>query len=104
MALIAALAVYRLTYMFHSEAGPADIFGRFRTWVGVRYDEYSKPYGKNWIAESVLCFYCLSVWIGLLVTLLMVVAGAAGRMGVGIVILLPFALSGVATFLKRWAG
>lgn len=102
--LIAYLAVYRLTFMLNSEDGPGDIFGRLRTRVGVRYDEHSHPYGTNWIAEGVLCFYCLSVWVGFGVTALLLIAWLAGHVDIALFALLPFALSGGAIFLKKWAG
>lgn len=101
---VALLAVYRLTSMFNNEAGPADIFGRFRTRIGVKFDQYSNPYGTNWVAEGVLCFYCLSVWVGFGVTVLIVVAAALNRVEVAEWILFPFAVSGAAVFMKKWAG
>lgn len=102
--ILGALAVYRLTLMVSSEEGPADIFGRFRSAIGVRYDEHSRPVGKNWFARGVLCFYCLSVWFGLLATALVVGSATAGKIGVSFIVFMPFALSGLAVFLKKWAG
>lgn len=104
LALIALLATYRITFMLNSEAGPADIFGRFRTLVGVTYDEYSKPVGSNWFAEGVLCFMCLSVWIGIGATALLAIGLLVGHVLFVEFLLLPFALSGGAIFLKKWAG
>lgn len=104
MTLIAALAVYRLTMMLNQEAGPGHIFTRFRSAIGVKFDEYSNPYGTNWVAEGVLCFFCLSVWIGIAVTAMMVIFYQARQIEYGIVILLPFALSGLAVFMKKWTG
>lgn len=102
--LIAILATYRLTYMLNSEAGPADIFGRLRTRVGVRYDEFSNPVATNWLAEGILCYFCLSVWISFAVAALVLVLWLLGRMDLATLVLLPFALSGGAAFLKRWGG
>lgn len=102
--LIALLATYRITFMLNSEAGPADIFGRFRTLIGVKYDEHSNPYGTNWVAEGVLCFMCLSVWIALGATALLVAGILLNHVLFAEVLLLPFALSGGAIFLKKWAG
>lgn len=102
--VIAALAVYRITAMLNSEAGPADIFGRFRTRIGVKFDEHSNAYGSNWFADGVLCFYCLSVWIAFGVTALIVVAVLFNRLDVAQWILFPFAISGGAVFMKKWAG
>lgn len=102
--LIALLAVYRLTQMLNAEAGPADIFGRFRTRIGVTYDQYSNPVASNWFAEGVLCFYCLSVWVGFGVTLLIVAAALLNHIDVAQWLLFPFAISGGAVFMKKWAG
>lgn len=103
-ALLALLATYRLTLMLNSEVGPADIFGRLRTWLGVVYDQYSNPQGTNWISEGVLCFYCLSVWIGFAVTLVTLIAWLAGHAEIAVFALMPFAVSGGAVFLKKWTG
>jgi len=97
--LIAALAVYRLTYMINAENGPADIFGRFRSFVGVVYDQYSNPKGTNWVSEGILCYYCLSTWFGIGTALALYFAPDVTRW-----VLLPFALSGVAVYLKKVAG
>jgi hypothetical protein len=64
--ILLALAVWRLTSLLVDEDGPLDIFVKFRHLIGVRYDEYSNKYGKNVIANALLCHWCMSVWIGLL--------------------------------------
>lgn len=102
--IIAALAVYRITAMLHNEAGPGDIFGKLRSRLGVKFDQYSNPYGTNWVSEGILCFYCLSVWIGFVVTFWLVVAALLQFFLVGVFLLLPFALSGVAVYLKKAVG
>lgn len=102
--IIALLAVYRLTQMFNNEAGPADIFGRLRTRIGVTFDEYSNPVASNWLADGVLCFYCLSVWVAFGVTILVIAAVLLNRPDVAQWILFPFAISGGAVFMKKWAG
>src|SRR5688572_7796621 len=102
--IVAALATYRLTAMIHNESGPADIFGRFRTYAGVEFDKYSNPYGTNWVSEGLLCFYCLSVWIGIGVFLWLVIASLLGFLLIGTMLLFPFAMSGVAVYLKKAVG
>lgn len=96
--IIATLSTYRLTLLISSEGGPYNILERFRYFIGVRFDEYSKPYGTNTWARGILCPYCLSVWVGLAVGAL--VYGAPQLEAV----LWPFALSGGVVFLKKWAG
>lgn len=104
--IIALLATYRLTFMLNSEAGPANIFTRFRTRIGVTYDSYSNPVANNWFAEGVLCYFCLSVWIAFGVTLVLGVCQILGLIHIPwpIYFLLPFAFSGGAIYLKKMAG
>lgn len=102
--IVALLATYRITFMLNSEAGPADIFGRLRARIGVKYDEHSNPYGTNWVAEGVLCFMCLSVWVAFGAAALLVAGILLNHVLLAEVLLLPFALSGGAIFLKKWAG
>lgn len=99
--IIAALATYRLTFMLNAESGPADVFGRFRTRIGVKYDVNSMAYGTNWLSEGVLCFYCLSVWIGIGLTLWILAWSAVNRADIAFWTLTPFALSGAAILLRN---
>lgn len=102
--IIGLAATYCMTFMLNELSGPGDIFGRFRSWLGVRFDEHSRPYGTNWRAEAILCFYCLSLWIGGAVALMLAAGWLLGHITVAVFLLLPFALSGGAIFLKKWAG
>ena len=61
--LLLGLAVWRITSLLVHEDGPLCIFVKFRHFIGIRYDKFSKPYGKNIIAEGFTCVWCLSVWI-----------------------------------------
>jgi hypothetical protein len=63
--LLSTLAVWRMTRMLIHEAGPGDIFTRLRDIIGVEVDIKNNPYPKNHIAAGYMCFYCLSVWLGL---------------------------------------
>ena len=102
--LVASLAVYRITYLLHSESGPFDMFGWLRSHLGVRYDEHSNPYSTGAISEMLLCFYCLSVWAGLAAALLLWLSQRGDNLDLALYVLLPFALSGAAAFMTRWAG
>lgn len=102
--IIAALTVYRLTLMLSAEKGPGDVFEKLRYGLGVRYDEHTRPYGKGAIADGILCFFCLSVWIGIGVAVWLALCWRMERMDIGIALLLPFALSGVAVYLKKAVG
>lgn len=102
--IVAYLATYRLTLLISKEAGPFDIFGRFRSWIGIKFDQYSNPYATNQFAEMVLCPFCLSVWIGFGVTIAVVVAHVLGVDSILMVALLPLALSGLSVFMFKWTG
>ena len=102
--LIIVLVTYRLTLLINKEAGPFDMFGKFRARIGIKFDQYSNPYATNQFAEMILCPYCLSVWIGIGVTILTVAAHVLGVDIILFYVLLPFALSGFAVFLFKWAG
>lgn len=102
--IIAALATYRLTFMLNSESGPAQIFERLRVRVGVRYDEYTRPYGLNWVAEGFLCFFCLSVWIATVIVVALVLGAFSHVLEGVLIVLAPFALSGAAVYLKKAVG
>jgi hypothetical protein len=49
--ILAALAVWRLTHLFHTEDGPFRVFNRLRGLMR-----------KLGLGELVDCFYCLSLW------------------------------------------
>lgn len=102
--LLAALATYRLTLLVSKESGPFDMFGRFRTWAGVKFDQYSNPYSTGQLSEMILCPYCTSVWIGIGVTILVGAALYLHLLTLISFVLLPFALSGLAVFFFKWTG
>lgn len=99
--LIGFLAVYRLTLLVVDESGPFDLFGRLRHWAGIRYDEHSRKIATNPLAEMLTCFFCTSVWVGLAVFAIIVASFRVESLWLALV---PFALSGGATFMKKWAG
>lgn len=81
--ILGVLAVWRVTNLFSSEAGPWNLLGRLRTWAG------------HGLWGSLLdCFYCLSLWIALPVAIGL---GASWREK----FLLWPALSGAAILLER---
>lgn len=63
--LLSTLAVWRVTRMLITEAGPGDIFTRLRDIIGVEFDITGKPNPLNVFASGYMCFFCLSVWVGL---------------------------------------
>lgn len=68
--LIGALTVWRLTALLTTEDGPFSLIAYFRDAIGVRFDEHSRPYGRNEVAKAFLCFKCTSFWLGLTISAL----------------------------------
>jgi len=58
--ILGSLSVWRLTYMLQEESGPFAIFEKLRA----RIDRMSWKDGG--IRDGFNCFYCLSVWIAIL--------------------------------------
>ena len=58
--ILGSLSVWRLTYMLQEESGPFAIFEKLRA----RIDRMSWENGG--IRDGFNCFYCLSVWIAIL--------------------------------------
>lgn len=56
--LLAAFATYRLGRMLSQEDGPFELFAWFR----------GRFTGNNWVATGVRCFYCVSFWVALLLS------------------------------------
>jgi len=77
--------------------GPWHILDRFRYRVGVRFTDASVPYGTNLVAEALLCQYCNSFWIGLIVTIAYLAFGE-----VMLWLMLPFAINGAVMLLVDW--
>ncbi len=77
--------------------GPWLILDRLRHRVGVRFTKASAPYGTNVLAEAMLCQYCNSFWIGLIVTMLYFALG-----NIVLWLLLPFAINGAVTLIVDW--
>lgn len=67
--LIAALATWRLTTLFVNEDGPFDLLVKFRSFIGIKWNAQSEPYGTNFLAEAFTCVWCLSIWIGALMAI-----------------------------------
>jgi len=65
-ATLAAFAVYRISRMVAEEDGPAFVFKRLR-------DRFTND--KSSIDLGLRCFYCISVWAALPITVLLVIAG-----------------------------
>lgn len=53
------LATWRVTHLLIKENGPFNVFGHIRAKLGVDEEDGSYRY------EITVCYYCLSIWVGL---------------------------------------
>lgn len=97
--LILGLATWRISNLLVNEDGPFDFFARLRSALGVKYDETSRPYGTNVFSKLWTCVWCISPYVGALLTF-----GYWRWSGLFILILLPFALSAAAVIADRVVG
>ena len=96
--LVFALATWRISSLLVEEEGPFCILDRLRIAVGIAWDENSDVYGKNVVAEIFLCVWCMSMWVGVALTIAYVLAPTET-----FYIMLPFALSAVAAIINEYA-
>ena len=100
--VLLALATFRLSHMIAKEEGPWNIFGRLALVLGaeVQSDISGRKtwHGTNVLSKLVLCPLCLSVWVGLILT----VAFVGGP--VLTVLLVAFAVSGASVVIELWIG
>lgn len=96
--LILILATYRIANLFvdDSEGGPWDILHMIRYYAGVKYDDERRKYGTNVLAKSMICFWCFSPWVAIVVVLISLIP-----YWIGFYLLLPFALSSGALVVKN---
>ena len=81
--LLLVIVVWRITHLLSAEDGPFDLVFKCR-----------KALGNSFLGKLMDCFYCLSIWIGLLAALY------AGRTIMQIV-LLCFYYSGASILLEK---
>ena len=100
--VLLALATFRLSHMIAKEEGPWNIFGRLALVLGaeVQSDISGRKtwHGTNVLSKLVLCPLCLSVWVGLILTVVFI------RGPVLAVILVAFAVSGASVMIELWIG
>jgi len=96
--IVAAFANWRIAHLLSSplESGPWGVLDKLRWKLGVRFDEYSIPYGTTVLSRGIICLWCSSVWVGVVEAIL-----ALASPTVALALFLPFALSGVAILLNH---
>lgn len=97
--LILTLATWRITSLLVNEYGPFNLLERMRYRLGVRYDESLQRIGTNVVAEAFTCMWCLSVWVGLVLSIALYAMPV-----LSVWLLLPFALSAGAIVIERLKG
>ena len=97
--IVLALATWRIASLLAIEDGPGQAFAKFRRDAGVRYDDYSQPYGTTELAKGILCIWCVSVWIAFFWAFLYWICP-----GVAFWLALPFALSAGAILVEAFSG
>jgi len=103
--LVGALSTWRISAILYYEAGPFDLFKHIRKFFWRHSlpelipaleltDEHS--YKHNYIAEFIYeqlsCFWCVSIWVSIIVTLI-----AVSNFWLA---LIPFALSGASILIS----
>lgn len=69
--IIGSVATWRITYILLNESGPFRVFRILREKLGVMYDPHDDNVIVSYRWEITTCMYCLSVWVGAAVTLLL---------------------------------
>jgi hypothetical protein len=95
--LILALATFRISALIADEEGPFGAIDKLRYLCGVRKDENGSVYGLNNFATGLICKWCNSIWIGIILTMAYV-----SSKEVAVLFCLPFALSAIAIGASRW--
>lgn len=92
--LVLALAVFRISSLISEERGPYRILERFREFLGAVESHDGTMTGKGELARGIICFWCVSVWVGIVVSVLYWLVPE-----ITVMACVPFALSGVAVVL-----
>jgi hypothetical protein len=95
--LILVLATFRISSLVADEDGPLGVLEYLRELAGIKRDERGSTYGTNNFAVGVICLWCNSLWIGILLTILYLWFGQ-----MFIFICWPLALSAVTMVISRY--
>lgn len=91
-----ALATFRISHLVADEDGPWGLFEWIRGKIGVRRDEKGEPYGTNNFAVGLVCQWCNSIWIGVVLMLLYIYTKQ-----ITVWVCFPLALSAVALTISE---
>jgi len=77
-AILIGLATFAITYLVQCTDGPFNIFNKFRLIAGIRTETYNKGtpgeyaievVDDKFFAKLVSCWWCMSTWVALVLTL-----------------------------------
>lgn len=65
--VVAALALWRVCSLFQKEAGPLNVFYRFRELIGIHHDDNGDiaEIEDKWLPKLFSCMWCLSMFLAL---------------------------------------
>lgn len=69
--IVAALVTTRVTLLIAIEDAPFGIMAAIRARLGQSVDSYGQIQNNNELAKLISCPWCLSVWVGVVVALLL---------------------------------
>ena len=95
--IILALATFRISSLIADEDGPLGLFEWLRSLVGVKRDETGQTYVENNFAIGIICLWCNSIWIGVILMALYMLSTQ-----ITVWISFPLALSTVTMIISRW--
>ena len=91
------LATWRISSLLVDEAGPFDVFVKIREVFGIKHkDRIPYEYPETFFAQLLSCVWCVSIWIGLFMTLAWLWVPE-----ILFLVALPFALSAGAVLIKK---
>ena len=97
--LILSLATWRIASLLIAERGAFDVFVKLRKAVGIGHDAEGQPnlYPDTMLADLFSCVRCMSVWVGIVLTLVYVFVPSM----LWLWLCLPLALSAAAIGFGR---
>ena len=67
--ILLSFAAWRISSLLYDEAGPWRVFIWLREHLGVLHDKDGTPVGYSGRAEILECFWCITVWVSLGLTI-----------------------------------
>jgi len=96
--ILLGLATWRISFMLMFDAGPGDIFIKFRKARGIDHGDDGIPfsYPPGFWGELLSCMYCTSIWVGLVLGFTWAVLPVPTE-----IVCIPFMLSAIAIIIQE---